>query len=138
MICSGQVPVFVLHPKLQDGQKVPRFNRRSQMGQFLGFSDQHSSLVAMVQNVGTNFVSPQFHVVFDEQCYTIQNDTRLEDTAVEPILNDLFESCRDHYGEEGCPPEEDKSAPEGTVPANPPMELGGEWLTEAERRDKSS
>ena len=124
-------PVFVLHPKLQDGQKIPKFNRRSRMGQFLGFSDQHSSLVAMVRNLGTNFVSPQFHVVFDEKFSTIQNDTRLEDSAVEPIFNDLFETCKDYYGEEGRPPE-------GAVQSDPPMELGGEWLTEAERRDKGS
>ena len=65
-------------------------------------------------------------------------DTRLEDTAVESIVNDLFESCQDHYGEEGHPPEGAKSAPEGAVPADPPMELGGEWLTEAAQRDKSS
>ena len=30
-------PTFILHPKLQDGQKIPKFNRRSRMGQLLGF-----------------------------------------------------------------------------------------------------
>ena len=86
----------------------------------------------MVGNLCTTFVSPNFHVVFDEKVSTIQNDTRLEDTVVEPIFNDLCESFRDHYGEEGRPPEGDKSAPEGVVSADPPMELGGEWLTEAQ------
>ena len=52
------------------------------MGQLLGFSDEHSTLVAMVRNLTTNFVSPQFHVVFDEKFSTIQNDNMLEDTAV--------------------------------------------------------
>ena len=131
-------PAFVLHPKLQDGQKIPKFNRRGRMGQFLGFSDQHSSLVAMVRNLGTNFVSPQFHVVFDEKFTTIQNDTRLGDSAVESVFNDLFVTCRDFYGEEGRPPEDEKSAPEGVEAVDPPPELGGEWLTEAERRDKDS
>ena len=41
-------PVFVLDPKLQDGKKIPKWNRRSRLGQFLGFSDEHSSLVANV------------------------------------------------------------------------------------------
>ena len=108
------------------------------MGQFLGFSDQHSSLVAMVWNLGTAFVSPKPHVVFDGKISTIWNETRLEDTAVEPIFNDLFQSFRDHYGEEGRSPGGDKSDPEGAVPAVPPIELGREWLTEPERRDKSS
>ena len=71
------------------------------MEQFLGFSDQYSSLVAMVRNLATNYVSPQFHVVFDEKFSTIQNDTRLEDTTVESIFKDLFTDCRDHFGEDG-------------------------------------
>ena len=52
-------PGFVLHPNLEDGQTIPKFNRTSHMGHFFsGFSDQHSSLVTMVRNLGTNFVSP--------------------------------------------------------------------------------
>ena len=30
-------PVFVLEAKLQDDQKLPKWNRRSRLGQFLGF-----------------------------------------------------------------------------------------------------
>ena len=52
------------------------------MGQLLGFSDEYSALVAMVRNLATNFVSPQFHFVFDEKFSTIHNDNMLEDTAV--------------------------------------------------------
>ena len=94
------------------------------MGHCLGFSDRHSSLVAMIWNLGTNFASSQFHVIFDEKFYTVQNDNRLEDTAVRPIFNDFFESCRDHYGEEGRAPEGDESAPEGAVSAYPSISIG--------------
>ena len=107
------------------------------MGQFLGFSDQHSSLVAMVQNLVTNYVSPQFHVVFDEKFSTIQNDTRLEDTTVESIFKDLFTGWRKPLGEDGRPPGV-MIVPKGGTAMDPPPKLGGEWLTEAERRDKSS
>ena len=31
-------PVYVLEPKLQDGKKLPKWNCRACMGQFLGFS----------------------------------------------------------------------------------------------------
>ena len=55
------------------------------MDQLLEFSDEYSTLVAVVRNLVTNFVSPQFHVLFDENFYTIQNNTRLEYTAVEAI-----------------------------------------------------
>ena len=108
------------------------------MGTNLGFSDPHSLLAAIVTKLGTNFVSPQFHVVFDEKFTTIQNDTRLGDSAVESVFNDLFVTCRDFYGEEGRPPEDAISTPEGVEAVDPPHELGGEWLTEAERRDNDS
>eukprot|EP00804_Cyclotella_cryptica_P030035 CCRYP_016932-RA/>CCRYP_016932-RA protein AED:0.41 eAED:0.41 QI:0/-1/0/1/-1/0/1/0/126 len=42
-------PVFVLDPKLQDGKKIPKWNCRLRLGQFLAFSDEHSSLVANVR-----------------------------------------------------------------------------------------
>jgi hypothetical protein len=57
-------PVYVLEPKLQNWQKLPKWNRRSRLGHFLGYSDKHSSLVANVQHLKTGFISPQFHVVF--------------------------------------------------------------------------
>ena len=42
-------PVFVLDPKLQDGKKITKWNRWSRLGQFLGFSNKHFSLVAKVE-----------------------------------------------------------------------------------------
>ena len=36
------------------------------MGHFLGFSDDHSSLVKNVRNLSTGYISPQFHLVFDD------------------------------------------------------------------------
>ena len=41
-------PVIVLDYTLQDGNNIPKWNRWSQLGQFMGFSDEHSSLVANV------------------------------------------------------------------------------------------
>ena len=41
--------VFVLEAKLQNDQKLPKWNRWSRMGQFLGFSDEDSNLVANVR-----------------------------------------------------------------------------------------
>ena len=73
---------FCLEAKLQDGHKIPKFNCRARMGQFLGFSEEHSTLVACVCNLGTNFVSAQFHVVFDEKFTTIHNGARLNDTTI--------------------------------------------------------
>jgi hypothetical protein len=41
-------PVFVLEAKLQNDQKLPKWNRRATKDQFVGFSDEDSSLVAHV------------------------------------------------------------------------------------------
>ncbi len=67
-------PVYVLDPKLQDGKKIPKWNRWAWQGQFLGFSDKHSLLVAAVCHHTTGFVSPQFHVVFDDHFHTVYGD----------------------------------------------------------------
>ena len=59
-------PVFVLEDKFQNDQKLPKWNHRSRKGQFLGFSDEHSTLVATVRNLKTGYISPQYHIVFDD------------------------------------------------------------------------
>ena len=93
------------------------------MRQFLEFSDEHSTLVAMVRNLANNFVSPQFHVMFDENFSIIQNDSRLEDTAVEAIFGDLFTNCRYFCGEEGRPPKETISTLERDSVDLPPPQV---------------
>ena len=99
---------------------------------FLSFSDEHSTLVLMVWNLATNYVSPQFHVVYDNKFLTIHNNTRLQDATIKAIFKNLVETCRNFYGEEGRPPELPVTASEGATVEDPPPELGGEWLTEAE------
>ena len=109
------------------------------MGQFLGFCDDNSSLVARIRNLATNFVSPQFHVVFDDKFTTIENDVQLEDTEVRQIFTELFSTCRDHYRDSvpvlHVPDSEvesegaDTNVPEGeATQVDPPIEIGGEWL----------
>ena len=120
-------PVFVLDAKLQDGKKLPKWNRRARMGQFLGFSRQHSSLVAMVRNLHTGHISPQYHVVFDDQYETVFNMGAPED-QFDTLCNDLFENSRDWYAQE----EYDS---DGNVTYKPPP-LDEVWLSEPERRDR--
>ena len=56
-------PSFVLDPKLQDGKKIPKWNSRARVGQFLGFSEEHSSTVALIRHLKSGHVSPQFHTL---------------------------------------------------------------------------
>jgi hypothetical protein len=56
-------PVYVLDPRLQNGMKIPKWEPRSRRGQFLGFSRRHSSLIGLILNLKTQYITPQFHVV---------------------------------------------------------------------------
>ena len=63
--------VYVLEPALQDGKKIPKWEPRAHLGMFLGSSQVHSLLVALVLNVSTGKISPQYHVVFDDKFSTV-------------------------------------------------------------------
>ncbi len=117
----------MLDPKLQDGKKIPKWNRRSRLGQFMGFSDEHSSLVANVRHLTTGFVSPQYHVVFDDLFQTVFS-SGCNDALVDTICNNLFDCNRDVYAAD----EFDSS---GNIVYHPPP-LDEVWLDESERRDR--
>jgi hypothetical protein len=69
-------PAYVLDPKIQDGKKTQRWQPKSQCGQFLGFSKRHSSMVGLIQNIRTNSILPQFHVVFDDAFTMVPSQLR--------------------------------------------------------------
>jgi hypothetical protein len=64
-------PEYVLDPKIQQGQKLPRWEPRSKRGFFLGLSQQHVSEVTLVLSLGTGSITTQFHVVFDDLFTTV-------------------------------------------------------------------
>jgi hypothetical protein len=66
-------PVYVLDPKLQDGKKIPKWEPCSRCGKFLGVSPSHSSTVGLILNLRTGYVSPQYHVVYDDEFTTVPN-----------------------------------------------------------------
>ena len=66
-------PVYVLDPKLQDGKKIPKFNPCSRRGQYLGQSSAHSSTIGCILNLNIGWVSPQYHVVYDDLFTTVPN-----------------------------------------------------------------
>ena len=120
-------PVFVLDPKLQDGKKIPKWSRQSRLGQFVGFSDEHSSLVANVRHLTTGFVSPQYHVVFDDLFQTVFS-SGCNDALVDTICNNLFDCNHDVYAKD----EFDSS---GNIVYHPPP-LDEVWLDESEQKDR--
>jgi hypothetical protein len=66
-------PVYVLNSKLQGSiGGLPKWNPRSNAGVYLGHSPDHASNVALVLSLTTGLVSPQYHVVFDDDFSTFE------------------------------------------------------------------
>jgi hypothetical protein len=64
-------PVYVLHPRLQDGHKVPKWQPRARRGQFLGYIPEHSSSIGLILNTTIGNISPQYHVTHDDYFTTV-------------------------------------------------------------------
>ena len=92
-------PVFVLKPNGQNYQKLPKWNQQARMGQFLGFSDEHYSLVENVIILSTGYISPQFHLVFDD-LFEMVICTKDDKKVLNNIFNDVFDLNRDWYSED--------------------------------------
>ena len=111
-------PGYVLSPTLQDGKKIPKWAPKARRGQFLGFSRGHSSTIGLMRNLQTGYISPQFHVVFDELFTTVHSVDEDDETWIE-----LFISEREYYG----PDEEEEDDDALAFP-----DIDPEWLPVAE------
>jgi len=70
-------PAYVLDGALQGGAGIfHKWKERSKMGIYLGRLPQHARLVALVLNLTTGHVSPQFHIKFDPSFHTTSEEER--------------------------------------------------------------
>jgi hypothetical protein len=70
-------PVNVLSSNLQQAGGIHhKWKERSKLGVYLGRSPQHARTVALVLDMETGFVSPQFHVKFDPTFQTTRKRGR--------------------------------------------------------------
>ena len=84
---------YVLDARLQSsgGAGPPKWYPRSRIGVYLGHSPFHAGNVALVWNPTTWRVSPQYHVVFNNDITTV---TYMEAGTLPPNWEDLVEhSC---------------------------------------------
>ena len=87
----------------------------------MGFSDVHSSLVANVRHLETGYVSPQYHVVFDDHFHMVLGDGKPNDFT-NAVCNLLWNTSRDIYAE-------DEFDDDGNLIYSPPP-LDEVWLNE--------
>ncbi len=117
-------PAIVLEPQLQNNKKLPEWNRCAWVGQILGYLDKHLSLVVNMRHLLTGYVSPQFHVIFDDLFETVVCNGD-NDAIINSICDGLFERNRELYVE-------DKFNADGMLVYKPPP-LHKVWLDEAGR-----
>jgi hypothetical protein len=65
-------PVYVLDNDLQSRHPFHKWKHRAKVGVYIGMSPQHGRNVALVLDIETALVSPQFHVTFDPNFETVK------------------------------------------------------------------
>ena len=79
-------PTYVLAPRLTDaGGKIPKWQPRSRRAQFVGISPLHAESIGLVRNLTTGYISPQYHLVYDDWFQTVQSSSDVPP----PEWNDL-------------------------------------------------
>ena len=84
-------PVYVLDPTLQDGKRLPKWKKRSRRGLYLGVSKLHSTTVHLVLNIETGKISPQYHVVFDDQFTTVYSEGQFTNNVWSSLVESNLE-----------------------------------------------
>jgi hypothetical protein len=94
-------PVYVLDRRMQEGTSPPKWTKRTTQKVYVGHLHHYSKSVPMVWDPKTKLVSPQFHVMFDDNFDTVQApnpNIKQSDT-----MDRLFQSNRyinDAFGNE--------------------------------------
>jgi Reverse transcriptase (RNA-dependent DNA polymerase) len=72
-------PTYVLEPRLTEaGGKIPKWQPRSRRAQFMGMSPVHAESVGLVRNLTTGYISPQYHLVYDDWFETVHSPHDVE------------------------------------------------------------
>ena len=83
-------PVYILDSRLQTNPKgVPKWEPRSRLGIYVGHSPAHADSVELFLNPKTGLVSPQYHVVYDDQLITVHH---MRDLTVPPNWAQLVQN----------------------------------------------
>ena len=85
-------PCYVLNTKSTSTKRLNKWTRKSNKCMYLGKSRSHASNIALVLNIMTNHISPQYHIVFDEQFTTVNQNTN--ETKLSNNWDYLFENER--------------------------------------------
>jgi hypothetical protein len=127
--CVFGSPAFVLAKKQQDGDTLPKWKARSCSGVYVGHSLVHSGKVPIIYNQRTKHISPQYHVIFDDQFMTVTTNPAdmsltffdsLYSTA-QWLYKDTYTKPNDLYKSFWAAPPPPPPPPPPTPPQQPPQ-----------------
>ena len=103
-------PVFVLDEANQSGLTgSPKWDPRARAGVYLGHSPSHAGNVSMVLNLKTGHVSPQYHLIFDDDFSTVAyilsgeeppNWCKLSQNNSESVTDEKYDLAKTWYSNE--------------------------------------
>jgi hypothetical protein len=83
-------PIYVLDRRMQEGTSPPKWTTRSTQKVYVGHLHHYSKSVPMIWDPKTKLVSPQFHVMFDDNFDAVQApDTNIKQSDT---MDRLFQS----------------------------------------------
>ncbi len=85
---------------LQSGIRgAPKWEPQSCLGIYVVHSQSHTGLVALVLNPRTGCVSPQYHVVFDDQFTTVpfMEKNKVPSNWAQLVKNSTEKVTKEHY-----------------------------------------
>ena len=88
----------MLQPRLQQGQKILKWEPRSHMGVYLGHPPFHAQTVPLILNLWSGLVSPQYHVIYNDQ-FTLTTSRKIN--ILPDNWEELFKEHQYNVLEEG-------------------------------------
>lgn len=85
---------YVLDPKLQDKNKLPKRQPHKWGGAIFGMSSKHSTKITLVRNCITGHISLKFYTVMDNSFNTISNIDLDNDWHLSANWRDPFENAQ--------------------------------------------
>jgi hypothetical protein len=88
-------PIYVLDRRMQEGTSPPKWTKRTTQKVYVGHLHHYSKSLPMIWDPKTKLVSPQFHVMFDDNFDTVQApDSNIKQSNT---MDRLFQSNRYIY-----------------------------------------
>ena len=83
-------PAYILDAWLQDGKILPKWDPKRRRGQYLGKLTSHASLVGIIRNLNSGYISPQFHIIYNNIFQTAMGGYENDDAIATHIWESLI------------------------------------------------